>query len=141
MQVSHERRNRAAALAPPAESDATAEVPHDANMASDSHVALLTALPFGLAAAWMLLLARHSQATGAPWGSGLGRSHATAASCACASLAKASSLGAEKGVRQQRVARQCDAALRGCTHALSCTQAARPGMLARWPSSLCCLAG
>lgn len=37
-----------------------------ASATSDARVALLTALPFGLAAAWMLLLARHSQATGKP---------------------------------------------------------------------------
>lgn len=71
MQVSHERRNRVAALVASAGVDAaggdTAEAPDESGTASDAHVALLTALPFGLAAAWMLLLARHSQATGAPW--------------------------------------------------------------------------
>lgn len=41
-----------------------AEAPRNVSQASDAHVALLTALPFGLAAAWMLLLAKHSQATG-----------------------------------------------------------------------------
>lgn len=69
-QVSHERRNRVAALVAPAGADAaggdTGEAPVESGIASDAHVALLTALPFGLAAAWMLLLARHSQATGAP---------------------------------------------------------------------------
>ena len=71
-QVSHERRARAAALATPpglsAGGGASMQAPREAGAASDAHVALLTALPFGLAAAWMLLLARHSQATGAPWG-------------------------------------------------------------------------
>ena len=71
MQVSHERRNRIAARVASAGVEAaggdTAEAPTESGIASDAHVALLTALPFGLAAAWMLLLARHSQATGAPW--------------------------------------------------------------------------
>lgn len=82
-QVSHERRSHALAVpaqalhqvsrSAPAGSGAggeaavlglAAEVPRDVSEASDAHVALLTALPFGLAAAWMLLLAKHSQATG-----------------------------------------------------------------------------
>ena len=70
VQVSHERRNRVAALVASAGVDAagddTAQAPAEPGIASDAQVALLTALPFGLAAAWMLLLARHSQATGAP---------------------------------------------------------------------------
>lgn len=80
--MSHERRSHAAALpaqlvtgiAPVGHGAAgraagpllglVAEAPRDVSATSDAQVALLTALPFGLAAAWMLLLAKHSQATG-----------------------------------------------------------------------------